>query len=157
MMEICFQLVAHDSDYEDLAVKFGDHFLWIASALNRMGPDGMRDEEDGVYYDILRLPDGSATRLKVRSTVGRLPICATTVVEPWERERLPSFLELFAVRLRRMPWLLKSIHPTGPGHLGVAARGIGALVGPDRLRQILKNLFAKAFAPASRFPCGLHG
>jgi len=53
-MEICFQLVAHDADYEDLAAKFGDHFLWIASAMNRMGPDGMWDEEDGFYYDILR-------------------------------------------------------------------------------------------------------
>jgi hypothetical protein len=140
MMEICFQLVAHDSDYEDLATKFGDHFLWIASAMNRMGPDGMWDEEDGFYYDILRLPDGSATRLKVRSMVGLLPICATTVVEPWQRERLPHFLELFAVRLRRMPWLLQSIHPTGPGHLGVAGRGIAALVDPDRLRRILSRM-----------------
>ena len=139
-MEICFQLVAHDADYEDLAAKFGDHFLWIASAMNRMGPDGMWDEEDGFYYDILRLPDGSATRLKVRSMVGLLPICATTVVEPWQRERLPHFLELFAVRLRRMPWLLQSIHPTGPGHLGVAGRGIAALVDPDRLRRILSRM-----------------
>jgi hypothetical protein len=140
MMEICFQLVAHDSDYEDLAAKFGDHFLWIASAMNRLGPDGMWDEEDGFYYDVLRLPDGTATRLKVRSMVGLLPICATTVVEAWQRERLPHFLELFAVRLRRMPWLLQSIHPTGPGHLGVAGRGIAALVGPDRLRRILSRM-----------------
>jgi len=140
MMEICFQLVAHDSDYEDLAAKFGDHFLWIASAMNRMGPDGMWDEEDGFYYDILRLPDGSATRLKVRSMVGMLPICATTVVEPWQRERLPHFLELFAMRLRRMPWLLQRIHPTGPGHFGVAGRGIASLVGPDRLRRILSRM-----------------
>ena len=43
--------------------------------------------------------------------VGLLPICATTVIEPWQRERLPNFLEHFAMRLRRMPWLLKSIHP----------------------------------------------
>jgi hypothetical protein len=140
MMEICFQLVAHDSDYEDLAAKFGDHFLWIASAMNRMGPAGMWDEEDGFYYDILRLPDGSATRLKVRSMVGLLPICATTVVEAWQRERLPHFLELFAMRLRRMPWLLQLIHPTGPGHFGVAERGIASLVGPDRLRRILTRM-----------------
>jgi hypothetical protein len=140
MMEICFQLVVHDSDYEDLAAKFGDHFLWIAHAMNRLGPAGMWDEEDGFYYDVLRLPDGSATRLKVRSMVGLLPVCATTVVEPWQRERLPHFLELFAMRLRRMPWLLKNIHPTGPGHLGVAGRGIAALVGPDRLRRILSRM-----------------
>ena len=48
----------------------------------------MWDEEDGFYYDVLRLPDGSATRLKVRSMVGLLPLCATTVIEPWQRERV---------------------------------------------------------------------
>lgn len=140
MMEICFQLATHDSDYDDLAAKFGDHFLWIAHAMNRLGPDGMWDEEDGFYYDVLRLPDGTATRLKVRSIVGLLPICATTVVEPWQRERLPHFLELFAERLRRMPWLFQSIHPTGPGHFGVAGRGIAGLVGPDRLPRILSRM-----------------
>jgi len=83
MMKICFQLAPHYSDYDHLAAKFGDHFLLIAHAMNRLGPDGMWDEEDGFYYDVLRLPDGTATRLKVQSMVGLLPICATTVVEPW--------------------------------------------------------------------------
>jgi hypothetical protein len=140
MMEICFQLAVHDSDCDDLATKFGDHFLWIAHAMNRLGPDGMWDEEDGFYYDVLRLPDGTATWLKVRSMVGLLPICATTVVEPWQRERLPHFLALFAERLRRMPWILDSIHPTGPGHFGVSGRGIAGLVSPDRLRRILSRM-----------------
>ena len=140
MLEICFQLASHDSDYDHLAAKFGDHFLWIAHAMNRMGPGGMWDEEDGFYYDVLRLPDGSATRLKVRSMVGLLPVCATTVVEPWQRERLPRYLDLLDMRLRRMPWLLQSIHPTGPRHYGVAGRGIAALVGPDRLRRILSRM-----------------
>ena len=48
------------------------------------------DEEDGFYYDILRLPDGSATRLKVRSLVGLLPLCATTVIEKSQREQIPG-------------------------------------------------------------------
>src|SRR4051794_24513831 len=42
---------------------------------------------DGFYYDVLRLPDGRARRLKVRSTVGLLPLCANTVFEPWQIER----------------------------------------------------------------------
>ena len=54
----------------------------------------MWDEEDGFYYDVLRLPDGSATRLKVRSMVGLLPLCATTVIEPWQRERVPTVTEV---------------------------------------------------------------
>ena len=140
MLEIGIQLAAHDSDYDDLAAKFADHFLLIAHAMNRVGPAGMWDEEDGFYYDVLRLPDGTATRLKVRSMVGLLPVCATTVFEPQQREHIPHLLALVAARLRRMPWLLNSVHPTGPGHLGVAGRGIAALVGPDRLRRILSRV-----------------
>ena len=72
-----------------MVVKFAEHFYYIASAMNRPGQEGMWDDEDGFYYDILRLPDGSATRLKVRSMVGLLPLCATTVIEASRRERIP--------------------------------------------------------------------
>jgi hypothetical protein len=140
MLEISFELAAHDSFYEDMAMKFADHLLWIARAMNQAGPDGMWDEEDGFYYDVLRLPDGRATRLKVRSMVGLLPICATTVIEPWQRERAPRVVQILTERLRRMPELLESIHPTGPGHLGYAGRGIAALVNPERLRRILSRM-----------------
>jgi hypothetical protein len=100
----------------------------------------MWDEEDGFYYDLLVLPDGSTSRLKVRSMVGLLPLCATTVTEQWQRERIPRAMAGFQERLRQMPELLKSIHPTGPGHLGVAGRGIMALLNPDRLRRVLTKL-----------------
>jgi hypothetical protein len=123
-----------------MAIKFADHFLLIAHAMNQMGRDGMWDEEDGFYYDVLRLPDGSATRLKVRSMVGLLPLCATTVVEPWQRERVPRVTKAMNERLRRMPELRASIHPTGPEHLGYGGRGIVALVNPQRLRRILSRM-----------------
>ena len=93
MAEIAVELAAHDPFYEDMAIKFVEHFLWIAHAMNQVGTEGMWDEEDGFYYDVLRLPDGSATRLKVRSMVGLLPLCATTVIEPWQRERVPRTAE----------------------------------------------------------------
>src|SRR5262249_19113687 len=86
------------------------------------------------------LPDGGATRLKVRSLVGLLPLCATTVVEPWQRERVPRMLSFFQERLRQMPQLLRFIHPTGPGHYGVGERGIWALLTPVRLRQVLSKM-----------------
>src|SRR6516164_8557884 len=140
MMEISFQLAVHDSDYDDFATKFGDHFLWIAHAMNRLGPDGMWDEEDGFYYDVLRLPDGTSTRLKVRSMVGLLPICAISIIEPWQRDRLPELAERFWARLRNNPDILQDIHPTGPGHFGVGKRGIAALVNPERLRRILSRM-----------------
>ena len=134
------ELAAHDPTYEDMVVKFVEHFLYIAAAMNRPGQDGMWDEEDGFYYDLLRLPDGSATRLKVRSMVGLLPLCATTVIEKWQRERVPRAMAQIWERLRRMPELLETIHPTGPGHFGVADRGIMALVNPERLRRILTKM-----------------
>jgi len=140
MLEIAVELAAHDSFYEDMAMKFADHFLWIAHAMNQTGPEGMWDEEDGFYYDVLRLPDGNARRLKVRSMVGLLPLCATTVIEPWQRERVPRAANVLLERLQRMPELRESIHPTGPGHLGFAGRGIAALVSPDRLRRILTRM-----------------
>jgi hypothetical protein len=79
--------------------------------MNATGADGMWDEEDSFYYDVLRLPDGTATRLKVRSMVGLLPLCATTAVDRWQRERVPKLHAFFLERLRRMPELRESIHP----------------------------------------------
>jgi hypothetical protein len=140
MLELAVELASHDRVYEDMVFKFVEHFLYIAAAMNKSGPDGMWDEEDGFYYDLLRLPDGSGTRLKVRSMVGLLPLCATTVIEKWQRERVPQALAAFVARMRQMPELLESIHPTGPGHFGVAERGIIALVNPERLRRILSKM-----------------
>jgi Glycosyl hydrolase family 63 C-terminal domain len=140
MLEIAMELAANDPSYVDMAAKFIDHFLWIARGMNRVGPNGMWDEEDGFYYDVLRLPDGTATRLKVRSMVGLLPLCATTIIEPWQRERVPEAVDGLLDNLRRRPDLLQHIHPTGPGYYGVAGRGIAAVVNPDRLRRILSRV-----------------
>ena len=140
MLEIAVELATYDSFYEDMAIKYAEHFLWIARAMNQPGPGGMWDEEDGFYYDVLRFPDGHGTRLKVRSMVGLLPLCAATVVEPWQRERVPRASKIFAERLNRMPELIESIHPTGPEHLGNGGRGLIALTNPVRLRRILSRM-----------------
>ncbi|OPX98389.1 MAG: Mannosyl oligosaccharide glucosidase [Syntrophorhabdus sp. PtaB.Bin006] len=140
MLELAVELAAYDPTYEDMVLKFTEHFYYIASAMNRPEQEGMWDEEDGFYYDLLRLPDGSATRLRVRSMVGLLPLCATTVIEEWQRERIPRAFSQVIKRLRRIPELQESIHPTGPGHLGVAERGVLALVKPERLRRILAKM-----------------
>jgi hypothetical protein len=108
--------------------------------MNRAGEEGMWDEEDGFYYDLLRLPDGSAQRLKVRSLVGLLPICATTVVEKWQRDRIPNAMNKISERIRRMPELKATIHPTGKGNYGIAERGLLALVTPERLHRILSKM-----------------
>jgi hypothetical protein len=140
MLEIGIELAAHDPVYQDLTASFVDQFLFIARAMNCRGNDGMWDEEDGFYYDILRLPDGSATRIKVRSIVGLLPMCATTAIEAWQRQRIPRLIDTIRGRLCQMPELLESIHPTGPGHYGVAERGIISLVDENKLRRIMSRM-----------------
>ncbi len=138
MLELAVEIAAYDPEYEDMVVKFAEHIYYIARGMNR--PDGMWDEEDGFYYDLLRLPDGSATRLKVRSMVGLLPLCAATVTEEWQRKRLPRAMVQIQARTRRIPELLETMHPTGPGHYGVSGRGMIALLNPERLRRVLTKM-----------------
>src|SRR6476469_8396459 len=82
MLSIALELSQHDPVYEDMVMKFAEHFAFIAAAMDRIGDnhDELWDEEDGFFYDVLRLPDGDAQRLKVRSMVGLLPLCATTML-----------------------------------------------------------------------------
>jgi hypothetical protein len=140
MLEIATEIAVHDPAFEDLAVKFVDHFLGIAHALNRVGYGGMWDEEDGFYYDVLRLPDGSATRLKVRSLVGLLPVCAATTVEAWQRTAVPKIVSQFNERIRQMPELRQAIHATGESAHGYGDRGMMAVVDAARLRRILDKM-----------------
>jgi len=147
MLDIATDVAAVDPAFDDLSVKFGEHFLWIARAMNHVGPDGMWDEEDGFYYDVLRLPDGTATRLKVRSMVGLLPICAATEFEPWELEKTPRLATHLRERLERFPELLKSIHAplkrrldTGEEERAYGGRTLLAVVNTDRLRRILGRM-----------------
>jgi hypothetical protein len=140
MAEIALELSAHDPAFEPFVAKFVEHFVWIAAALNRPGQLGLWDEEDGFYYDLLRLPDGSSTRLKVRSMVGLLPLCAAVAVEKYQRESSPGGLKRFRDRIDSMPEVAAAIHPTGEGHFGIEERGILALVNPGKLRRILTRM-----------------
>jgi hypothetical protein len=140
MLEMAVEIAADDPSFETVAVAFVDHFLGIANALNRLGHCGMWDEHDGFYYDVLRWPDLHAERLKVRSVVGLLPICATTVVEPWQRARVPHLVAHFEAQLQRNPSLARGIHETGEGYFGYGGRGILAVVSRDRLRRILERM-----------------
>ncbi|HEU4619631.1 MAG TPA: glucosidase [Gammaproteobacteria bacterium] len=144
MLSLAVEIATEDAVYEDMATRFADHFLSIARAINRPGSDGLWDDEDRFYYDVLRLPDGRAQRLKVRSLVGLLPLCATTVIEPRQRERVPKLTRHVRGRLERKPELMEAIHPTGADHLGYGGRGILALVNLERLRSILARMLDEA-------------
>src|SRR5205814_2182282 len=96
MLEIAVELALERPAYRDMCVKFAEHFLWIASSMMHAGEDvGMWDEEDGFFYDVLRLPDGQAQRLKVRSMVGLLPLCAVTVFDGRLMAKYPEVPERF--------------------------------------------------------------
>jgi hypothetical protein len=137
MTEMALELAARQPAYEDLAQNFLAQFMLIARAMNTIGPEGIWDEEDGFYYDLLRLPNGGGTTgLKVRSMVGLLPLCATTVVEKWQRERVPTLTAKLYERWRRMPDLHASIH----AQFGAGQHGILALVNEQRLRRILSRM-----------------
>jgi hypothetical protein len=140
MLDIAAELTVHDPVYEEMATKFYEHFVWIAAAMNSMGGDleGMWDEEDGFYYDLLRLPDGRATRLKVRSLVGLLPLAASTTFLGEKLDHMPNFVA-------RAQWF-KEYH-TGMTSLisnfdrpGVGGRYLLSLLPEERLRRVLSRM-----------------
>ncbi|WP_353946179.1 glucosidase [Streptomyces sp. HUAS MG91] len=103
MLQIALELAQHNDAYDELVLKFVEHYLWIAASMDRIGDlgDELWDEEDGFFYDVLRLPDGQAVRLKVRSMVGLLPLCASTVFRPEQLAHLSGLgerLQRFAAR-----------------------------------------------------------
>ena len=139
MLEIASELALSDPDYEDMALKFVQHFLWIASAMGQIGQDtGMWDEEDGFYYDVLRLPDGQAQRLKVRSMVGLLPLCAATVFEGELLTKSPEIAERLGWFLESRPELCAAIHH--PLKQGIAGRHLASILDERKLRRVLAKM-----------------
>ncbi len=140
MLEIAGELAVRNPVYEEWVVKFFEHFLWIAYAMDRKGKfeDEMWDEDDGFFYDLLRFPDGRAIRLKVRSMVGLLALCANSVFRGDILQKLPNF----AVRARwftqNHPELLENIHR--PGIPGSGGRFLLSLLTDEKLKKVLSRL-----------------
>ena len=142
MIEIALILADHDSAYEEDAFRFLQHFLWISYAMDRIGEhnDEMWDEADGFFYDVLRLPDGSAMRLKVRSMVGLLPLCASTVFESETVTRHPRLMELIALFGERYPEVVAKVAPTAEGFAGQRDRRLLSPLSRERLERVLGYL-----------------
>jgi hypothetical protein len=139
MLEIAGELAHHNRAYADIALKFVEHYLWIASSLVNAGDDvGMWDEEDGFFYDVLRLPDGRATRLKVRSMVGLLPFCAVTVFDGALLEKYPQIAPRVQRFLHSRPELRAFIHD--PAQRGEQGRMLASVLNEDKLRRVLAKL-----------------
>ena len=142
MLEIALILSEYDSMYEEFAFRFLQHFIWIAYAMDRLGEhhDGMWDEKDGFYYDVLRLPNGQATRLKVRSMVGLLPLCACTVVEADVATKYPKLTELIELFKKRHPEVVSHLAPTDRGFSGYKDRRLLSLLNRQKLERVLSYL-----------------
>ena len=139
MMEIAAALALERPAYADMCVKFTEHFLWISSAMMNAGAGtGMWDEEDGFFYDVLRLPDGTSQRLKVRSMVGLLPLCAVTEFDGGILAKYPEMREQLQRFLRLRPELGAFIH--NPSETGYANRRLASILNQDRLRRVLYRM-----------------
>jgi len=142
MLEIVIELAMNDDSYEDMVLKFLQHDTLITSSLVQLGQGvGMWDEEDGFFYDVLRTGD-SAERLKVRSMVGLLPLCAATVFEPDVFEKFPQLLHRFQRFLDVRPELRAASHD--PTKLGVNGRRLFAVLDEQKLRRVLAKMLDEA-------------
>jgi Mannosylglycerate hydrolase MGH1-like glycoside hydrolase domain len=154
MLEIALVLTEHDPMYEDIAYRFLEHFIWITYAMDRIGDqnDEMWDEEDGFFYDLLHLPDGRAIRLKVRSLVGLLPLCASTVLEPGIAKKLPRLMDLIKLFVSRHPEMVKQIAPVDDHFVGYGGRRLLAVCSKEKLQRILAYMLDE-----NEFlgPCGI--
>jgi hypothetical protein len=140
MLEMALILTEYDSMYEEFVMRFAEHFVWITYAMDRIGThhDEMWDSAEGFFYDLLRLPNGDAVRLKVRSLVGLLPLCASTVLEQSGTVlRHPRLLQMIELFKKRHPQLLRHIAPADEKFVGYAGRRLFAVCNKKKVERIL--------------------
>jgi hypothetical protein len=140
MLTMALELAFHDRVYEEDAIRFYEHFIYIAHAMTRCCDTGdeMWDESDGFFYSVLRMPDGRAMRFRVRSMAGLLPVFASAIFSPEVYGKLPSLVDRIHRFNRAHPELLAHITP--PSEPGVDGRRILSIVSGDRLRRILERM-----------------
>jgi hypothetical protein len=140
MLRIAVELAIHDPLYEEFVSKFFEHTMWIAGAMDRLGEhqDEMWDEEDGFFYDVLRLPDGTAMRLKVRSMVGLLPLAAVSIFSPEDIAKLPNFRKRARSFYQRHPELTANMHL--PNQQGAGGKYMLSVFNEEKLRRVLTRL-----------------
>jgi hypothetical protein len=111
MLQISMELSLHFSPFENMAIKFAEHFLYIAGSISNMGEDavGLWDDEDGFYYDMLRRPDGSCDRLRLRSMIGLIPMFAQVTFDEEKWKKLPKLKAQLDLFMERRPDLVKLV------------------------------------------------
>jgi Glycosyl hydrolase family 63 C-terminal domain len=138
LLAIAMELASEDPVYEDVASKFWEHFLYIANAINHLGADGtgMWDDQDGFFYDVMHMPDGSHVPLKVRSIVGLIPLFAVETLEPKVSSKLEGFtrrLNWFVEHRKDLTHNVACMQTSGEGE-----RRLLSIADSDQLRRILR-------------------
>jgi hypothetical protein len=144
MMTIALELALSNPVYENIALKFFEHFLAIAAAMNNIAEEGIQlwSKEDEFFYDVLHLPDDSHLPLKIRSLVGLIPLCAVETIEPEVLEALPTFKGHLEWFLTHRPDLTRLVShwPSSDSR----ARRLLGLVRGHRLKCLLKRMLDPA-------------
>ena len=139
MLAIALELARDNQAYEDVASKFWEHFLYIAQAMSESdNGTSLWDEEDGFFYDVLHLPDGSRHPLRIPSMVGIIPIFAVETLESTMLSRLPGFKRRLEWFIKNRPDLCRNV--ASMTHKGNNERRLLAVVQPEQLRRILHVL-----------------
>ncbi len=142
MLRMSLVLCRNDPRYEERALYFLERVLSIAAALDRIGEldDDLWDDEDGFFYDVLHFPDGHATRLKIRSFVGLLPLAASSVFEEETLEALPRLRQKLDEVTSRPD--LHNMHC--PSERGFAGRRLLSVLDEKNLRRVLSRMLDEA-------------
>jgi hypothetical protein len=138
MLTIALDLAEHNRAYEDIASKFFEHFLYIASAMNKPGAESLWDEQDGFYYDLLRIPHRDPFRMRIRSMVGIIPLFAVITIDANQIVNLHGFRHRMQWFMRHRPDLCHNI--ASLFDRGQHERVLLSVVTPDKLRRILRRL-----------------
>jgi hypothetical protein len=110
--------------------------------MDRIGEnhDEMWDEQDGFFYDLLRLPNGQANRLKVRSMVGLLPLCASSVFQADAASKYPKLKEMIDLFRKRHPELISHVAPLDGNFIGYQNRRLLSILNKNKLERVLAYL-----------------
>jgi hypothetical protein len=135
MLAIALELARAEDEFEDVASKFWEHFVHIASAMNTKG---LWDEEDGFFYDVLHRDTGENLTLKIRSMVGLIPLFAVEPISAEIISQFPSFE-------RRLEWFIDNREDLTLGVASMRVTGVGSrrlfsVVDPEKLRRVLRRL-----------------
>jgi hypothetical protein len=144
MLQIAIELALKYPAFEPMVVNFAKHFTWMTVAMGNLGRESMWDEEDGFFYDVLKRPDGTATRLKVRSLVGLLPMCATTVIQGEVRKQLPDVIKKLGKFLEDHPKFTESMSVESALNDGVGGTRFLDVMHEGQYRRVLSRMLDEA-------------